>query len=295
MKPKIIELIGPPGIGKSTVYQSLCKTWKPGSQWVYPDVLLASKPRFLSFSKWLEYHLRLVLRKKLTKSIPIDYGLRFAGQQQQLATFCWNYLSDIQFSNDEEINKRFRSAYFLFSNFCMYQAILEKAPAKPCIIQEGFLQKSFFIQDDQGHDQLINELLNKYLLLIPLPYAIIYMDTPDINEIIKRLRGRNKIIASHLDKDDEALQRDIEKWQQTHNRILEKLKSAGVLIVKINGRQPVKDNVSRIKELLKNIDDAPEASCVHLQNGSKQNPLTGNNTFAAGFIPSETWNPTERY
>src|SRR5687768_1614077 len=100
MKPTIIEIVGPPGVGKSTIYQSLCSTWKPGSTWVYPDVLLTSKPAFFTFPKWMMYHLRLLLGKKLTKAIPVDYGVRFAGQQQELAKFCWKCLTDVQLNND---------------------------------------------------------------------------------------------------------------------------------------------------------------------------------------------------
>lgn len=257
MKAKIIEIIGPPGIGKSTIYKSLCKIWKPGSQWVYPDVLMAVPPPLSSIREWLAYNLRLLMNKKLTKSIPVDYGLRFDGQQQKLAEFCWKHLSsETQLNGGQEFNKRFRSAYFLFATFCMYQAIFEKAPVKPCIIEEGFLQKSFFIRTDEEDDQLANDLLNNYLHLVPLPYAIIYIDTPDTIEIVKRLRARKKIIVSHIDKDDEALQRDIEKWQQTQHVVLEKLKSAGVLILRINGKQPVKENVTAIIELLKKADNS---------------------------------------
>jgi adenylate kinase family enzyme len=272
MKPKIIEIIGPPGVGKSTIYQSLCKTWKPGSQWVYPDVLISRFDLF-SFRKRLIFHLRIALGEKLTKTVPVDYGLRFAGQQQDLAKFCWKYLSEIQFYDDGEVDKRFRSAYFLFKIFCTYQAIIEKAPAKPCIIEEGFLQKSFFIRNEEVDEQLINELLNKYLLLIPLPHAIIYIDMPDRKEIVKRLRGRSKTIASHHGKDDDALLRDIEKWQQAQQHILEKLQNAGVQIVRINGKVPVKENVFIIKELLKKIDDASKAGIVNARNGFKGNLL----------------------
>jgi adenylate kinase family enzyme len=244
--------MGAPGVGKSTIYQSLCKTWNPGSKWVYPDVLLTSRPGFFSFRKWLGYQLRVLMDKKLTKAIPVEYGVRFGEQQPELAKFCWKCLTDLQLHHDEDSSKSFRSAYFLFTTFCRYQAIIEKAPAKPCLIEEGFLQKSFFIRNDEDTGELINEQLNKYLQLIPLPYAVIYIDTPEIDEIVKRLRGRNKIIASHFNKDNAALQRDIEKWQYAHNYMLEKLKNAGVLIARVDGRLPVKENVSRINELLLN-------------------------------------------
>jgi thymidylate kinase len=273
MKTKIIEIIGPPGVGKSTIYQSLCNTWKPGSRWIYPDLLLTTRPGIFSPGKWLGYHGRILLHKKLTKTIPVEFGLRFAAEQQELADFCWKYISYIQFYNKEEINKRFRAAYFLFTTFGMYQAIFEKAPADPCIIQEGFLQKSFFIQDNRN-EQLTNSLLDTYLHLVPLPYAVIYMDTPESSEIVKRLMGRNKVIASHLDKDAAALQRDVEHWQQAQHKILERLKSAGVLIVRINGMQPVGENVSSIKKLLNEITDTQEAANADLRNKSTLNLIT---------------------
>lgn len=254
MKPKIIEIIGPPGVGKSTIYQRLCRTWKPGSNWVYPDVILTPTPNFLSFRNWLVFKLRMMLRKKLTKTIPVDYGLRFAGKEQELAAFCWKLISYIQYYNDRDINKRFRSAYFLFATFSMYQAIFENAPEKPCIIEEGFLQKSFFIRDNKVNEPLTNCMLNKYLQLVPLPYAVIYIDMPDTNEIIKRLHSRNKVISSHNGIGNEALQRDIDNWRYAQHIILKKMKQAGVCTVQINGQQPVKENVSRITELLKNIE-----------------------------------------
>jgi deoxyadenosine/deoxycytidine kinase len=271
MKARIIEIIGPPGVGKSTIYQSLCKTWKPGFPWVYPDVLMTSKLDFYSFRKWLIFNLRIKLGKRLTKTIPVDYGMRFAGQQQDLANFCWKYITDIQFYDDEEINKRFRSAYFLFKTFCTYQAILENGPAKPCIVEEGFLQKSFIIKDKEEDDQEMNELLDEYLRLIPLPHAIIYIDTPDSKEIVKRLRGRSKVIASHNGKDDDALLRDIENWQQVQQNILEKLQNGGVQIVRINGKAPVKDNVFILKELLKKMSNTPRSAPANGRNETMLN------------------------
>lgn len=274
MKPKIIEIIGPPGVGKSTIYQSLCKKWDAGSPWVYPEVLLTSKPRVTQLKKWMSYRMRTLLNKKLVKSIPVDYGLRFDENNQALANFCWEHLSDTY--NAKDTNKKFRSAYFLFTSFCMYQAINEKATAKPCIIEEGFLQKSFFIKDDAENEQQSIHLLNRYLQLVPLPYAIIYVDTPDTNEVIKRLRSRGKVIASHLGKDDEALQRDIEKWRYIQNNILETMQANGVRIIRINSMHPVRDNVTQILNKLNNfrhiLRDAQNANNAHASKLILHNP-----------------------
>ncbi|OQP57734.1 hypothetical protein A3860_08890 [Niastella vici] len=274
MKPKIIEIIGPPGVGKSAIYKSLCRTWKPGSQWAYPDVLLTARPHFFSARKWLAYHLRMVLHRKLTKTIPVEYGLRFAAKEQELAAFCWKLISYIQFYNDDEINQRYRSAYFLFTTFSTYQAVLENASEKPCIIEEGFLQKSFFIRDTKVDEPLTNCMLDKYLQLAPLPYAVIYMDIPDNSEIVKRLRGRNKIIASHSGKDDAALLRDIENWRHVQHIILEKIQQAGVGVVRFNGHQPVKENVARIIKLLKKIETTRDAGSENNKEGSTLNLIT---------------------
>jgi adenylate kinase family enzyme len=274
MKSKVIEIIGPPGVGKSTIYHSLCRKWETGSQWVYPEVLLTNKPPLFPVRKWMVYRMRLLFHKKLVKTIPVDYGLRFDEQQQQLAKFCWKHLSDTSFYDEKDTNKRFRSAYFLFSAFCLYQAIIEKSTETPCIIEEGFLQKSFFIKDNEADEQLTKNLLNEYLELVPLPYAIIYIDTPDTNEVVKRLRGRSKVIASHFGKNDEALRRDIEQWRHVQDNILERMKAAGVSIIRINGLQPVKDNVTRILKVLKDLTHIREAGEENQVVTPKKDPLS---------------------
>lgn len=243
MSQKIIEIIGPPGIGKTTIYESLCKTWRSTFNWTYQEALLTPKPHFSEFNKWTEYRLRRLLGKKITKSIPVEYGLRFIENHQELANFYWNYLS-----NAPEISKRFRAAHFLFTDFCRYQAIVESNAVQPCIINEGLLQKSFFIHNDE---QVMLAALDKYMPLLPLPYAIIYINTPDTSLIIERLRSRKKIIASHLGKGYNDLFADIEKWQYLLNLIVEKMKCKNVPIYHIEGSKPLEENVILINKLFK--------------------------------------------
>jgi thymidylate kinase len=250
MGDKIIEVLGPPGVGKSAIYHSLCYQWKPQFNWIYQDALLAPEPPISHFIKWLEYNAYRLLGKKLVKSPAVDFGVRFANENKELAKFYWNHLSDTGFQHKGEAAHRFRSAYFLFSDFCRHQAIRESPCNKPCIIDEGFLQKSFLIHADK---QYMRDLIDQYLALLPLPYAILYIDTPHKNIISERLRNRKKVHITHIGKDDAALMEETEKWQYLFNTILERTEKKNVLTFKIDGAQPIANNVARIKEFLAEI------------------------------------------
>lgn len=248
---KIIEVIGPPGIGKSTLYKAISNTWTQNSNWTYQESIhFLGKPNFSGITQWLEFQSKKLLGRKLKKSIPTEYGLRFVNNNPDLANFYWDHLADSRVYNSDEIAKRFRSAYFLFNDFCRYQALLESACEKPCLINEGFLQKSFFINKD---DAFIHDVIDTYLGLVPLPYAIIYIDTPNRELILERLLNRKKVIASHLEKDDTSLLEDIAKWQYILKLIIEKAQNHRVKILKLDGQKPVSYNVACMQEFLQSI------------------------------------------
>lgn len=247
---KIVEIIGPPGVGKSTIFKSLCKEWNSDLNWIYQDALLApSKPTLTNTGKWLEYNLRIILGKKRSGSIPVEYGMRFIRNNKAFANFCWNHLSDSKALLNWEIDNRFRSAHFLFNDFCRYQAIIEAENPRLCLIDEGFLQKSFLIS---GKEQSL-PFLDEYLSLLPLPHSIVYIDLKDRNIITERLKNREKIIASHEGKDTIGLLDETENWQRTLLSVLDKLRSKHVRVYEINGEHSIPENVHTIKNILEEI------------------------------------------
>jgi hypothetical protein len=248
MGKHIIEFVGPPGVGKSSIYQSLCRQWNKDNNWIHQDALLAPrKPGLLDFPNWLAYNLQVLLGKKLAKSIPAEYGLRFADHHRDLAGFYWNHLSDPAFLQGRALNQRFRSAYFLFSDFCRYQAIRESASDRPCVIDEGLLQKSFLLHDDQ---QLMRNLMRRYLSLVPLPYAMVYINTPDKQVILERLHKREKKLPAHVEKNAQAALAETAKWQQLLQMILEMVKEQQVITYAVDGSKPIKENVKLIRDFL---------------------------------------------
>jgi energy-coupling factor transporter ATP-binding protein EcfA2 len=242
MMSRIVELVGPPGVGKSTLYGALCAAWTPASPWTHQDALLSpAKPSISQVSAWLEYNVKVMLGRRRTKSIPVDFGLRFSDLHNEFAHFCWNHLSTSGVPLNQEIGQRFRSSYFLFNDFCRYQAILEKPSKSPCIIEEGFLQKSFLLHDNGSQ---LEELLKSYLRLIPLPQAILLIDSANTDLIVKRLRQRKKTIASHLQADDRQLAIETRKWQQLLQFATSALEKNGVQVYRLDAELPVRENVA---------------------------------------------------
>jgi deoxyadenosine/deoxycytidine kinase len=248
MSTEIIEIVGPPGVGKTALYQALCKSRKPGESWTYQDLLLANKPRFSNFSKWIEFRFRKFFKKKLTRSLPIEYGLQFIAHHEKLAGFYWKQLSDEQIYSDEEIDKRFRSAFFLFTDFCRYEAIMERHSDVPCVINEGLLQKSFVVQNNS---QQLPLFISQYLPLLPLPQAIIYLNTLNQDLILERLSTRKKVIASHTGKNRQELLDDISKWQYQFQLMFEWMQAHNVPVYILDAENPVAKNVSLLKTIFK--------------------------------------------
>ena len=246
-KTKIIEFIGPPGIGKSTLHLALCKQWSSKSNWVFPEYLLSGWSSRSSVKFWANYHLRKIFSRPV-KSVPVEYGLKYIENNKPLAEFLWNHISGKAVYDFDEIGKRFRSAYFLFNNFSNYQAIWDAHYAKPCLVDEGLLEKSFLILEDE---QAIVDLIEEYLPLLPLPQGVVYLNTPDTGVIVERLLHRPKVIASHAGKNKAQLEKDIERWQFYFNIIINQLKQLNIPVYSIDALKPVREKVHLVNELLK--------------------------------------------
>jgi deoxyadenosine/deoxycytidine kinase len=270
MRSGIIEIIGPPGVGKTAIYDSLCKTWQFKSGWIYPEALMVDQAS--GFKKFFYFKLRKVLGKKISGSMPVDYGLRFAANNQALSKFYWSHLSNVQVYANEEASMRFRSAYFLFSDFCKYQAVVEQKLNIPCIINEGLLQKSFLINKDAA---FMKDALASYLSLLPLPDAVFYINT-NKHLIVQRLLNRKKVIASQAGRDYNGLLADTEKWQNLLDLVLEKMHSMHIPVYNVDGAKTIRENVSYLKtvlnkQLYNSYTSIPDYE-INLDNGAHKLP-----------------------
>ncbi|MET0636784.1 MAG: hypothetical protein ABWZ25_12210 [Chitinophagaceae bacterium] len=246
---RIIEMIGSPGAGKSTIYNELIRSWDPDCPWEYRQQTKKAGS--------LEKVIRAITGRRATEPVVIEGGLDFINHHPDLAEFLWAHLSDARTYPYNSYNKRFRSAYFLFRDFCRYQTIMQGDSEKFFVVDEGLLQRSFLVNNDRT---LMEEIVSEYIELIPLPSAIIYLEARNLDVIFARLKGRKKTIASHIGLTDWELYKDLETWQYLFSLINEKLKKKNVEIFRIDSEEQVDTNVALIKDHLRSLTNLQRSS-----------------------------------
>ena len=247
-RTNIIEMIGAPGVGKSTLYKELIKSWNGKSNWIYQEALLSpTAPSFLSPGKWIEYQLLRLLGRPAKPKFQVNDGLKFSDDNPVLTSFLWEHLTGLGDENCTNRGKLFRAAYFLYNDFCRYEAIKAKKSTKPCLIDEGFFQKSFLLHDDNVK---LRKTVHEYLGCLSLPQSLIYVSLDNDEELLKRLSGRKKVIASHIGKNMEGLLADNDRWRSLFSILISELKQRNVQVHVVNGESSIADNVSYLNSIL---------------------------------------------
>jgi shikimate kinase len=191
---EIIEFIGPPGAGKSTVYDGLVNKWKRKNCWAPMHQFLPVKRNAESGKKnFLELQVRRLLGKPALNLRKFNHSAyEFLGENPKFVTICWEMIDDNRRKDHNGIDSRFRSAYYLFSVFGYYQALKHSIDPRICVTDELLVQRIIQITKEIPD----NDDISMFAESVPLPRAIIYFDAP-AGVLAERISNRERKILRH--------------------------------------------------------------------------------------------------
>lgn len=242
--PKIVELIGPSGVGKTSVYKELRKAWKPDHNWVPYDYVKYSRERVL----------KSYIRKVFTRLIPLLLNKKESVERTRIVnhwkfidqdneTFLRDKYADLKSTVMDLVgehcdkgfdgsDKRFITIYMIMWSIAYIETIRSiKGDNRLCILKqgEGFVCRIMHLNSPSFK----KKDLMQYLDVIPFPDILIQLDVhPD--EIMRRIKNRERTSTLHKGMDEEMIYEYTTKTIEYFNISMEEAKNAGVQVHKVD-------------------------------------------------------------
>lgn len=242
----IIEIFGPPGVGKTTICKAVEARWKNSSNWI---------PANQIFPPLNSNHLLSRIKYKLLDSVIQSSGIdkskikaaekKFVANHPKLIDAYWKNICFSVNTNTKGPDIRFDKVKFLQNRIQKIQFITDYQTEKLCLVDEGIVHMipgAIYKQDST--DAKETEIID-ILQLCPLPLAIINIDT-DTKEIAHRLSRRNKVIPMHQNLSKSELEAITQLSKDRRRIIIDILGRIGVPILRVDSGLNTQQNAEKI-------------------------------------------------
>lgn len=240
---RIVELSGPPGVGKTTIYKEIEKQWHKKCSWI--------PAHFLYPHLKLNYQSLITLLKNLYKTLkdePNKIGSivfsearkRFVTQYPEYIDRCWNDILAKQKTSLNGRDLRFEKVQQLSEMIEKIQLLKESETEKIAILDEGLIHLLDVLSFCNSRHEIV-EIIN----VMPLPDALIYIQT-EVSENVERLVQREEVISIHKYLNTGQLQKITSQSRQRRIIINEILKDKGIPILEIDLKTPARINAAKI-------------------------------------------------
>jgi len=240
---KVIELSGPPGVGKTTLYREISIRWKKKFSWI-PGHYLCPHPNF-SF-QYILLVFSIARQKMKGKKVGVFDEVktaarnRFVAQYQAYIDVCWNDILSKQKNSYNGWDLRLHKAQQLAEVIEIFQLLRESEIDKFALMEEGLIHLIDVLNFSDTPEDII-----KTIDVMPLPDALINIRA-DLFENVKRLTHREKCITIHRSLNVQQLEQITRKSQERRTIINEILQNKGIPILNIDSQEEIKTNADKI-------------------------------------------------
>lgn len=258
--PKTVEIIGPSGSGKSSIYNILRSNWKDDFDWVTFDDLHRSKKklRVRYFRKVLRIFNELIFNKReLTDKSKMNSEWGFinyddmtflGGDYSQLTTAIMDLVEDHCGEWYDGSDKRFVTIYMMMWSIAHYNKVVTtKGDDRYCILKhgEGFISRIMHLNSPSFDENA----LQTYLSVIPIPDQVIFLDVP-VDEIVNRIENRNRLATLHKGMVKDSILEYTTRTVEYLKIAMEKASEKGTVVKSVNAFGSVDDTAKQVMELI---------------------------------------------
>ncbi len=258
--PKIVEIVGPSGSGKSSVYFALKRKWNYENNWVTYSQLQFSN---ISTAEKIIRKAKTALnefspfRKKKVRSTEMKSEWKFVRNRND--TFLGdNYsefksvLMDLVDEHCKEgftgADKRFITVYMVMWSMAYIDTVKQmEADDRYCILNqgEGLVSRIMHLNSPSFND----EALRKYIDAAPHPDVLFFLET-DAEKILERVQSRDRWSTLHEGMNAEEILHYTKKTNYLLSLAATILEKKGVDVHRVDGSQALEKVVAEISGTL---------------------------------------------
>lgn len=250
---KIVELIGPSGVGKSSLYLELQNQWSKSDSWaVYHDFVYRRKERDVT-----KFFLRV--KSLWGKVFSSDYYWNegrvksaqkiFAEDNPEFMSVLMDLIHEHSKVGYNGEDKRFLVTFFSLKSIGRLQnALQRKEDNRVCLIDEALISRIMHINSPT----FTKDQLRKYITSMPLPDGLIFLNAP-VDEVLKRIHKRKTLATIHEGLTIDEIQELTINTQNLMNKVSSFFNEMNIPVLQLDGTLSTVDLASQSIEFMEEI------------------------------------------
>jgi len=260
---KRIDLVGAPGVGKSTLYHELLKQRCDEDHWMTPNelrIVIAATESFKDAHSIKDIIFAILLNIRLFKRIhPFLSNIVLSKYHKFLL---WESREQ-EAALDQILKAIASSPYPANVKLVRYSWLLERSE-QVALLQKLTPLNITLLFDDSLTQQLISlgpwssqaalDNLNSFYDVLGELSAVIFLDT-DSNTVLERLgkRKNKRINTAHRGLNDLELAMETKKGLESARQLVDLIERKGIVVIRVNAADPLYDQVRFVNDKMQTI------------------------------------------
>lgn len=245
---RYIELVGVPGVGKTSTYKYLKNIQTNNDNWkLLEDIFRDALPKQVGFKQKIKTIAKGLLGLPTTPKVRIAHDNKvlfdFMAQNEELIEIFW----DVTLTKNQNYygkDLRFTTVSYMMSVFKNLQAIKDQDSKKCFILDEGIILNLAHFTNGAVEEPLDNQISN-ILDKIYLPSGIAFFEG-DLDTVLERTKIRGKLKVEDENMSEEMIRKSREETAWERRKYVGAAEARGIPVLRLNARDSIESKAKEI-------------------------------------------------